>query len=130
MLSLTNARRCYLYRHPTDMRKGFDGLSGLVRKAMQQDPLSGDIFLFIGKSGRQIKLLLWEGDGFSIYYKRLEWGTYERLAESDQNDTLSLRPEEVMRLLQGLSKQGDHQRKRFSFTAHKEENIFKKNLLI
>lgn len=130
MLSLTNTRRCYLYRHATDMRKGFDGLSGLVRKAMQQDPLSGDIFLFIGKSGRQIKLLLWEGDGFSIYYKRLECGTYERLQGDDQNDTLSLRPDEVMRLLQGFSVQGDRQRKRFSFTAHKEENVFKKTVLI
>lgn len=56
------------------MRKGFDGLSGLVREG---DPLSGDVFIFFNRRRTQVKLLLWERDGFSIYHKRLERGTYE-----------------------------------------------------
>ena len=59
------------------MRKGFDGLSGLIRDGLQKDPLSGDVFIFFNKRRNQVKLLLWEKDGFSIYHKRLEGGTYE-----------------------------------------------------
>ena len=54
------------------MRKGFDGLSGLVREGLMKDPLSGDVFIFFNKRRSHVKLLLWERDGFSIYHKRLE----------------------------------------------------------
>lgn len=59
------------------MRKGFDGLSGLVREGLLKDPLSGDVFIFFNKRRTHVKLLLWERDGFSLYHKRLERGTYE-----------------------------------------------------
>jgi len=77
MLSLAPNCRYFLYRHPTDIRKSFDGLSGLIQNELAQNPLSGDVFIFLNKRRTHIKLLCFEGDGFALYYKRLERGTYE-----------------------------------------------------
>lgn len=76
MFSL-GASQYYLYREATDMRKSFDGLCGLVQGQLGQNPMSGDIFIFINKSRDLIKLLRWEPGGFVLFYKRLERGTYE-----------------------------------------------------
>ena len=94
------------------MRKGFDGLSGLVRDGLQKDPLSGDIFIFFNKRRSQVKLLLWEKDGFSIYYKRLERGTYE--LPLLKNASAELGSDELMLILQGISLKSVQRRKRFS----------------
>ncbi len=75
MFSLT-ASRYYLYRQPTDMRKSFDGLYGIVRNKLDKNPMSGDVFLFINKKRDRIKLLRWESGGFVLFYKRLEKGTF------------------------------------------------------
>ena len=64
--------RVYLHRAPIDMRKQMDGLSGLVKQSMQLDPLSGALFVFINKSRTKLKLLMWERNGFVVWYKRLE----------------------------------------------------------
>ena len=74
MLHLASNQRYYLYQGPTDMRKGFDSLSGMVTTVMQQNPLSGDIYIFFNRRRNKVKLLHWEGDGFGLYYKRLEKG--------------------------------------------------------
>lgn len=91
------------------MRKGFDGLSGLVRAGLQKDPLGGDVFIFFNKRRTQVKLLLWEQDGFSIYHKRLERGTYELPV----NASTELRNDELMLILQGISLKSVRRRKRF-----------------
>jgi transposase len=72
MLHLSATCKYYLCRTPVDMRKGFDSLSGMVTNQMGLNVLSGALFIFFNKNYNQVKLLLWEGDGFSIYYKRLE----------------------------------------------------------
>ena len=77
MLHLSASVSYYFYNQAVDMRKGFDSLSGLVVQHMQLNVLSGGIFIFINKKRNQVKLLHWEGDGLSLYYKRLEKGTYE-----------------------------------------------------
>src|SRR3954470_3129131 len=77
MLHLSAACKYYLYYGDADMRKGFDSLSGMVSKHMKLSALSGSVFIFVNKRRNQLKLLLWEGDGFSLYHKRLEQGTYE-----------------------------------------------------
>ena len=77
MLHLSASVQYYFYNQSVDMRKGFDSLSGLVQQHMQLNVLNGGIFIFINKKRNQVKLLLWEGDGLSLYYKRLERGTYE-----------------------------------------------------
>jgi transposase len=76
VLSLPLPGRIFWCTLPTDMRKSFDTLSGLVEKHLGQDPLSGDLFVFRSKRGDRIKLLWWDTDGLAIWYKRLEEGTF------------------------------------------------------
>lgn len=76
MLSLALPGRVFLCTLPTDMRKSFDTLSGLVQQYLDQDPLSGDLFVFRSKRGDRVKLLYWDNDGLAIWYKRLEEGTF------------------------------------------------------
>lgn len=77
MLALTSAHRYLLRRAPTDMRKGVDTLCGVVRDELGRDPLSGEVFVFIGSRRDRIKLLLFEHGGYVLWYKRLERGTLE-----------------------------------------------------
>ena len=83
MLHLSASVQYYFYNQPVDMRKGFDSLSGVIPQHMQLNVLNGGIFIFINKKRNQVKLLLWEGDGLSLYYKRLERCTYECPHTSD-----------------------------------------------
>jgi len=76
MFSIT-APRYYLYLEPTDMRMGFDGLSGLVSSRLGENPRSGDLFIFINKPRNRTKMLRWEPGGFVLFCKRLERGTFE-----------------------------------------------------
>ena len=75
MLSLPPTVRIWLAAQPADLRKSFDSLAAMVRDGLRGDPLSGDIFVFRNKSADRIKLLVWEEDGYAIWYKRLEDGT-------------------------------------------------------
>jgi transposase len=77
MLALSHTCRYFLYRSPADMRFGIYSLAGLVRNELGSDPLSGDIFVFLGKRSNQIRLLQWDNDGFAMYVKKLEKGTFE-----------------------------------------------------
>lgn len=64
--------RIYVHRAPVDMRKQMDGLAMLAREVMEQDPLSGALFVFINRGRNKLKLLVWERNGFVVWYKRLE----------------------------------------------------------
>jgi transposase len=77
MFALSSENRFHLYSQPTDMRKSFDGLSGVVQNILGRNPCNGDVFIFINKRRDKIKLLHWQGAGFILYYKRLEKGTFE-----------------------------------------------------
>ena len=84
------------------MRKSFDGLCGMVKSLMALDALSGAVFIFMNRRRTQVKLLLWEGDGFSIYYKRLEKGTFEWPLVSGTAPTISLDARQLQFILQGV----------------------------
>ena len=102
MLSLSPGIRYFLYRHPTDIRKSFDGLSGIIQNELAQNPLSGDVFIFLNKRRTHIKLLSFEGDGYALYYKRLERGTYELPGfNGDKGTTIS--PAQLQLILGGIS---------------------------
>ena len=99
------------------MRKGFDSLSGMVRSAMNRDPLSRSVFIFFNKKHNQVKLLLWEGDGFALYHKRLEKGTYEVPASEHKNPGVSISSEQLQFILQGVSLKSVQRRKRYQHVA-------------
>jgi transposase len=100
VLSLTSALRIFLAVEPADMRKGFDGLSQLVRDRIAQDPLSGHLYVFRNKRRDRIKILYWDRDGYALWYKRLEKGTF-RFPEAKDGRAL-VTPAEMAAILEGI----------------------------
>ena len=96
------------------MRKGYDGLSGLVRNELGADPLSGDVYVFFSRNRRSVKLLVWDRSGFVIYYKRLEQGTFELPAGGDAKSTV-LRWDELVMILEGITLGSVKRKKRFTY---------------
>ena len=101
MFGLGHATRIYLGVEAVDMRKGFEGLYGLVRDALGHDPLSGHLFLFTNRRRSRIKALLWDGTGLWVCAKRLEKGRFRWPASAD-GASIRMRPEELTMLLSGL----------------------------
>ena len=116
MFSLSSSQQYLLYRTPTDMRKNFDGLCGIVINHLKKDPRSGQIFIFINKRRDKIKLLVWEHGGFTLYYKRLEQGTFELPVFTEQSRQLSW--SELTMIVMGISLQKTKKRKRFLSTLN------------
>jgi len=118
MLSLSLPGRVFLCTLPTDMRKSFDSLAGLIQQHLEQDPLSGDLFVFRSKRGDRVKLLYWDQDGLAIWYKRLEEGTFALPAAGGQRvqvgqHGLVLRPAELAMLLDGVDLASVKRHKRY-----------------
>lgn len=113
MLHLSPTCRYYLYNGATDMRKGFDSLQGIVSSELQLNALSGAVFIFLNRRRNQVKLLLWEGDGFSLYHKRLEKGTYELPSQANEASSLALTTQQLQFILQGVSLKKVHFRVRY-----------------
>ena len=111
MLGLSANLRYFLCSSAIDMRNGFDGLAGIVRNNLKKDPISGDVFIFINKTRTHIKLLYWDGDGFALFYKRLERGRYT--FTPDNTPPKQLPREELLMLLEGLSFEGMGKKKRY-----------------
>jgi len=109
MLAITHTSRYFLYRSPCDMRFGIYSLAGLVRNELNQNPLSGDIFVFIGKRGNQVRLLQWDRDGFALYIKRLEQGTFER----PEDNQLRITSHQMTLLMEGVMLKSVRLRKRY-----------------
>ncbi|WP_209332963.1 IS66 family insertion sequence element accessory protein TnpB [Lunatimonas salinarum] len=109
MLSLSSSARYFLYRHPVDMRCGIYSLAGLVQNDLGMDPLSGDVFIFIGKRGNQLRLLQWDTDGYALYSKRLESGTFERPTDGK----LLITSRELSLVLQGVKLASVQLRRRY-----------------
>ncbi|MCC6768341.1 MAG: IS66 family insertion sequence element accessory protein TnpB [Bacteroidia bacterium] len=114
LFGLTGQARMFLYAGPADMRKGFDGLSGLVINKLKQNPLSGDIFIFINRQRTLIKLLVWDQTGFAIWHKRLEQGTFEMPSVDPSSSSVEINRQKLMLILEGISLKNIHVRKRFS----------------
>jgi len=104
----------YLCRQPTDMRKNFDGLSGVIESTLGANPLSGDAFIFINKRRDRIKLLLWDRDGFWIFYKRLEKGTFQLPIATSDTQSVELTYDALWMILTGIDLGSIKRRPRFS----------------
>jgi len=113
MFSITSSNRFFLYSQPTDMRKSFDGLCGLVRNMMGQDPMSGDVFIFIGTRKDAIKLLHWEQGGFVLYYKRLEQGTFDLPRNGSDSPSKPISWPSLVLLIEGIRVEKYRQKPRF-----------------
>ncbi|HEX2462907.1 MAG TPA: IS66 family insertion sequence element accessory protein TnpB [Vicinamibacterales bacterium] len=117
MLSVAQSASIYVHMRPTDMRKGFDGLCGIVRQEFGSDPLDGSLFLFINRRRDRIKILYWDRDGLALWYKRLEAGTFERI-ESGDSPSMQIDATQLAMLLGGVSLgAAKERRKRYQHAA-------------
>lgn len=103
MLQLTNQNRYLLYHGSVDMRKSFSGLVAIVKKHMKCDAQNGDVYVFLRKRRNSIKLLRFEGDGFAIFYKHLERGTFEMPLFQQVNNTVLVNDQELLSNLMGVA---------------------------
>ena len=102
------------------MRKGIDSLSGLVRSEFNKNPLNGDLFIFMNRRRSQLKMLHWQGDGFAIFYKRLERGRYEIPEINSSSAHIELSCERLLFILQGVVLKSV--RKRLRYERHFVDN--------
>lgn len=119
MLSLAGDLKIFVYTWATDMRKGIDGLSGIVRSEFRSDPTDGSLYLFINRRRDRLKILHFDGGGFWLYYRVLESGTFEALNGPHENNCrLQIDATQLSMLLWGVSLAAAHRRrKRFSRPA-------------
>lgn len=115
MLSFSSRQRYFLYRGATDMRKGFNGLSGLVRQHIDHELLSGDAFILMNKRRDRVKILVWDRTGFVVWYKVLEQGTFELPAA--EKDTLEMSWTDIQLFLEGIEIKSAKRRKRYRQVA-------------
>ena len=117
LVHLSDHRRYHIYRKETDMRKGFDSLCGIIKNELGRQVTSGDAFIFINRPRTHIKLLVWEHDGFTIVYRRLEKGTFEVPQFNLDEDALQITSDQLHCILKGIKLSSVKYRKRYQ---HKE----------
>ena len=115
MLSLPPTVRIFLAAAPADMRKGFDGLAQMVRDGIPQDPLSGHLFVFSNRKRNRIKILYWDRDGYAVWMKRLERGTFRWPAPSATH--VEWTGAELAAVLGGIDLKDTRRRPRFTLHA-------------
>jgi transposase len=101
MFGLGPATKIFISVEAVDMRKGFDGLHGLVRDQLGQDPLSGHLFLFTNRSKTRLKALVWDGSGLWVCAKRLERGRFG-WPQTTGAKSIAMRPEQLAMLVNGM----------------------------
>jgi transposase len=116
MLLITEHQRYFVYSGVTDMRKGFDTLCCLVRAEMKLNPMSGDMYIFFNRSRTHVKILLWDQDGFALYFKRLEKGTFE-LPPKNSDTTSRVSAQTLALILQGIVLSSVRRKKRYEHAA-------------
>ena len=123
LLQPSAAVRVFLCTRPTDLRKGFDGLSGLVQECFSQDLLTGHLFLFLNRRRDRIKIFNFELDGLVIWYKRLGAGTFQQLDPKAHapcpsgSAGIELTVTDLALLLTGIDLATARRRKRYSRTG-------------
>ena len=111
MLTLGLSGRIWVCIVPVDGRKSFDGLSAIISTQLRRDPLSGDLFVFKNRRGDRLKILAWQGDGFSLYLRRLERGTFA-FPHADASE-VSVTATDLAMILGGVELQGVKRRARY-----------------
>ena len=117
MLSITVHAKLYFYTGACDMRRGYNGLSGLVRSVLDRDPTDGSIYCFVNKRRDRIKLLCFEGDGFAVFYKVLAQGTLELPISNEEKGYAVVTPQTLRLILSGVKLTSIQHRKRYKKVA-------------
>jgi len=113
MLTIPTNTRISLCPRPIDMRKSFNGLIGIVRSELAADPLADHLFVFLNRHYTLMKILYWDGDGFAIWYKRLESGTFRFPAMTVDTKSLDITRSGLSMILEGIDLTQLPKRKRF-----------------
>jgi len=113
LFGLDEAAKVFIYGKPADMRKGFDGLYGLVLDHMDLDPRTGYLFVFMNGQRTQLKILFWNNDGLALFQKRLEKGTFRRPTNRINALNSELSKLDLFMILQGIDFEKTKKRKRF-----------------
>jgi transposase len=123
MISLAHSVRVFLHAQPTDLRKGFDALCGLVTTAFAQDPTSGHLFLFVNRRRDRLKILYWDRDGLAIWYKRLESpGTFQLPAVARDAVSIEMTATQLSLILSGIDLRSAQQRRRYQRPTVEAQN--------
>ena len=110
MFNLNDSMRYWLWNKPTDMRKSFHTLSGIVRNNMGRNPLDGDVYVFINRHRNRMKLLHWEPGGMVLYSKMLERGTFGNPSAVNEDGSLEWR--DLVMVVEGIMAHPDSRRQR------------------
>ena len=113
MLSIAPPPTIYLHSGANDMRKSFNGLSGIILGNFGGDPADGSLFLFVNKRRDRIKALWWDGDGFVLWYKRLEQGTFETVPSRSGEQRVRIDSTQLAMILGGVRLETVRRRKRY-----------------
>lgn len=117
MIGLAHGLKVFLCIEPADMRRSFDGLSGMAENLMKQDPLSGHLLVFRNRNRDRLKILYWDRDGLAIWYKRLEKGTFQFPTDGKQQDekptSIKISASDLSLLLGGIDLNSARKRKRY-----------------
>lgn len=111
--------RVFVALEPTNLRRSYDGLAALVSGTFGRDVFEGDAFVFLNRRGTQVRILYWAGDGYCIWMKRLEAGTFRRLEGSGGQTLLEVDAGELAMLLSGIDAVQVKRRKRYGRKATK-----------
>jgi len=119
VFSLSPAVRLFVATEAVDFRKAHDGLCAIIRDHLGADPFSGDVYVFFNRSRNRVKLLIWDGNGFWLHYKRLERGCFEALAAtgSDRGKSLRIERAQLALLLEGIDLKSSRMWKHFARSA-------------
>ena len=122
MLQLSPQTKVHVALAPTDMRRGFAGLSGEVRQVLEQDPLSGHLFVFFSKRLDRVRIAYWDRSGFAMWTKRLERGRFRpRLARDGTFTVAALDVAELALLVEGIELADARRRPRWEPARHDRE---------
>jgi transposase len=113
MLTFPSSARLYLATSPTDLRKGFDGLSTLVESELGLSRLRGDLFIFLNWRATQVRILFWDRDGYCVLGKRLKQATFRRVRAADGGAGVEIDAGEFVMLLEGIDAKHVRRRKRY-----------------
>ena len=117
MLSIPGQVKIFLAVEPADMRQGFDRLAARVSQTLQADPLSGHLFVFRNRRADRLKLLYWDGDGYALWYKRLEAGTFRFPAAAQDQSSVTISAADWAMLLDGVDLSSVRRGKRYRRAA-------------